>query len=81
VKRGTTPQAIDNPPKGTTAGRPSSTASSGLYAEGAGLEPKPTGWSDMTIVDRLKTPAFFTLLPATLAVKTHRETHKFKLTH
>ena len=81
MKRGTTPQATDNPPKGTTAGRPSSTASSGQYAEGTGLEPEPTGWSDMTIVDRLETPISFTLLPATLAVKLHCETRKFILTH
>jgi len=45
VTRGTTPQVTDNPPKGTTAGHPASTASSGPYAEGAGLEPDPAGWA------------------------------------
>lgn len=79
--RGTIPQAIDTLPQGTTADRPQLDPFAGSYAEGAGLEPDPEVGPDMTSIDRLKTPVFFTLLPATLAVKTLTATHNFKLTH
>lgn len=81
MKRGTTPQATHTLPKGTTGARPRLDRFGGLYAEGAGLEPDPTGWPDVMSVSHPKTPASFTLLPVTLAVKPHCETHEFKLTH
>jgi hypothetical protein len=81
AKRGTTPQVTDNLPKGTTAGHPRLDRFVGSYAEGAGLEPDPIGWSDIVIVDHLETPVSFTLLRATLAVKSRGERVKTQLAH